>query len=53
VLALLIDVQIKRNPGFAQRLRKVQAVLHRHCAVLVCMPDEARRRVFCDLEFVG
>src|ERR1017187_4453925 len=52
VLAFLIDVQITRDPGFAERFGKLEAVLDRHCIVFIRVPDEAGRRLFGDLEFI-
>src|ERR1035437_2067671 len=46
VRALLVNVQIKRYPGFAQRFGELQAVLDGHGVVLIGGPDEARRRLF-------
>src|ERR1035437_7345000 len=53
MLALLVDVQIERDPGFAHRFGEFQAVLDRHGTVFVGGPDEARRRLFGYLEFIG
>ena len=51
--AFLIDVQIKRDAGPAQRFGKLQAVLHPHPVVFIGVPDETGRRVFGHVEFVG
>src|ERR1035441_8407694 len=50
MLAFLIDVQIIRDPGFAERFGKLEAVLDRHGVVFIRVPDEAGRRLFGDLD---
>ena len=49
----LIDMEIERHACLPQSRRKLQAVFHRHSAILVSVPEEARRRVLGYLEIVG
>ena len=51
--ALLVNVQREWHAGLAQCGGEKKTVLHRHRAILGCMPDEGGRGVFANLFFAG
>ena len=51
--AVLVDMEIERDTGFAQGHGEIQAVLDLNAGVLVGMPDETRRGFGGYLLFIG
>ena len=53
VSTLFINVQVERNAGGAQSRSEGQAVFNLHGFVFPSVPNETRRSVSRDLQFVG
>src|SRR5262245_34712348 len=52
VSAFLVNVKIKRNTRFFQRLGKLQAVLDGHCLVFVGAPNKTRRSFLSHMQLI-